>query len=1141
MNTFTPNQETKKKFKFRRVMKIPATFLLIFLLLTGGVNKSWGQNLYWNGSGTWNNPVPLFTGGWANNSGGDGGLFPYGIVWVNNRPAVFNVPNSTITGASINFSSITANENVTVTVGGTLGTGSVVAPITVANGKTFDFGMQLFSLGTGLIKEGAGTLKYGPSGGGAYTGGFTLNTGTVLLGGATNSLGAATLTINGGILAASATHTFSNSKFTTITIGGNFSFGDATNVSNINFGSSSSETATITLGTGTTRTITLAGTGTYTLWPVISGTGSNLTVAATEAGTLVLTGSNTYTGLTTVSGGTLQLNKPGGTTIPVTNNLTVTGGTLRISSNQAINNLMLVPGATLLVDNGVILTVNGTFNYNGGTITLTGTGAIAYGSSGILSYGGSSLQTPTASEFPVSGGPNDLTINNSAGVSFPGSFSRTVNGTLTLNSGALSIGSNTLTLNGPTTGSGTLTGTASAGVSTSNLVIGGAAGTINFTQTNASARSLNNLTLKTGGNVTLGTALDVYGTIELTSATLHVNAKDLTLKSNATNTARIANLTGSTLDGATNVTMERWIKLRAGGTGRAYRLLAPTVNTSGSIQLNWMEGGMNTSIGVNINPVPNYGTQISGPGGNANGFDVTQSNAASLFLTANGVTPTYTAVGSTTGTLNALTGYFLFLRGDRSTNMTLPLAIGMPTSSTTLRTKGTLVTGTQTIFSNTLIGGGALNLITNPYASPIDWSLVQPACTNISTSYTLWDPNFGTRGGFVTVNTSGIASSGLATKFIQPGQAFFVQASGGVPTVSIQEAHKTAGNNNEVFRLTTAVESFRTELYFTEPNGYRRIADGVIALYDNSYSPGIDADDAIEINNWDENIAISREDKRLAIESRPVIQLRDTLPLFMNNMKQKDYEFEFTPSLFSNGALNAELIDNFTGTRTLLSILTSTVVPFTVTADPASSATDRFKVVFGPSLVLAVDLITVKAYKKNQGVQVDWTARTESDMDHYEVERSATGSNFDRKTIVAALGNSNGAVNYSWFDANPERGNNFYRIKGVDKTSNTRYSAIVRVTVGTNEPGLVIYPNPVTGNSFTIELNNLIKGVYRVSLINNLGQQVLSTNIQHEGGSVTKTIPMPQRLPKGIYQLVLKTENGSGNNPINLVRQVIKN
>ncbi|MBL7703074.1 MAG: hypothetical protein JNM14_12550 [Ferruginibacter sp.] len=696
----------------------------------------------------------------------------------------------------------------------------------------------------------------------------------------------------------------------------------------------------------------------------------------------------------------------------------------------------------------------------------------------------------------------------------------------------VSLNGQTFTVNGAITGNGTLSGS-----STSNLTLGGAAGTVSFT---SGSRSINNLNLGATASATLGTALDIYGTVGFTAGgSLNMNAQAVTLKSNATNTARIADLTGSTLTGATNVTMERYIKLRAGGDGRAYRLLTPTVNTTGSMRLNWMENGLNSAIGTNDNPVPGYGIQITGSGGNANGFDKTQTNQSSAYSTANGVTPTYTAIASTGNAMDAKTGYFMYVRGDRSMDMQIPLGPNMPTSATTLRATGTVLQGTQTTFNNAYTGGGALNLVTNPYPSPIDWSLVQPAATGITGSYTYWDANIGTRGGFATVTTGGVSTPATsATQIIQSGQAFFVESDGSVPTVSIQEGHKVAGNNNDVFLVPPPpVESFRTELYFTEPNGYRRIADGAIALYDNNYSKAVDAKDAKEINNWDENIAISRDGKHLAIEARPVIGKSDDLPIFMNNMKQQAYEFEFTPLVFTNTNLKAELVDNYLGTRTLLSVTSPTVVAFTITADAASKATDRFKVVFGEfGNPTGVDVITIKANQKNDGVQVDWSSKTETDMVRYEVEKSTYGTNFAKVNTTAAIGNSNAPVDYNWFDTNPHMGTSFYRIRGIDKAGNVRYSEMVRVLFGKGEPAVVVYPNPVQGRTFKIDMYNLVKGTYVLSLYSNEGRLVHTQQLQHDGSQATRTITLNGDIAQGAYQLQL-----SGAGGFKTTKQIIKN
>ena len=76
-------------------------------------------------------------------------------------------------------------------------------------------------------------------------------------------------------------------------------------------------------------------------------------------GTIGLTAQNTYTGLTSVEGGVLQLNRTGGNTIPNTNDISVfSGATLKISTNQSVNNLTL--DGSLIVDDGATLTIKGT-------------------------------------------------------------------------------------------------------------------------------------------------------------------------------------------------------------------------------------------------------------------------------------------------------------------------------------------------------------------------------------------------------------------------------------------------------------------------------------------------------------------------------------------------------------------------------------------------------------------------------------------------------------------------------------------------------------------------------------------------------------------------------------------------------------
>ena len=203
------------------------------------------------------------------------------------------------------------------------------------------------------------------------------------------------------------------------------------------------------------------------------------------------------------------------------------------------------------------------------------------------------------------------------------------------------------------------------------------------------------------------------------------------------------------------------------------------------------------------------------------------------------------------------------------------------------------------------------------------------------------------------------------------------------------------------------------------------------------------------------------------------------------------------------------------------------MVSFTITDDAASKATDRFKVVFGAfGSPTGVDAITIKASQKNNGVQVDWTSKTETDMLRYEVEKSTYGTNFVKANSTIARGNSTTPVDYNWFDTNPNMGTNFYRVKGIDKAGNVRYSEMVRVLFGKGEPSIVVYPNPVEGRTFKMDMYNLVKGTYVLNLYSNDGRLVHTEQLQHDGSQATRTITLNSDISKGAYQLQLMSDNG---------------
>lgn len=177
-----------------------------------------------------------------------------------------------------------------------------------------NFGTQAFSTaaGTGIIKNGDGILTLA---GGTYAGGFTLNAGTVALSGI-NGMGAGgVLTINGGTIRSNGTAARDlTGKYTSISIGGNFTFGDTTNNGGLTF------TNNMALG-AVTRTITVN--SAVTMGGIVSGS-AGVGLTKNGAGTLRLNGANTLTGVVEVSNGILQIGSYTG--LSTVSSLTVSGG-----------------------------------------------------------------------------------------------------------------------------------------------------------------------------------------------------------------------------------------------------------------------------------------------------------------------------------------------------------------------------------------------------------------------------------------------------------------------------------------------------------------------------------------------------------------------------------------------------------------------------------------------------------------------------------------------------------------------------------------------------------------------------------------------------------------------------------------------
>jgi hypothetical protein len=165
---------------------------------------------------------------------------------------------------------------------------------------------------------------------------------------------------------------------------------------------------------------------------------------------------------------------------------------------------------------------------------------------------------------------------------------------------------------------------------------------------------------------------------------------------------------------------------------------------------------------------------------------------------------------------------------------------------------------------------------------------------------------------------------------------------------------------------------------------------------------------------------------------------------------------------------------------------------------------------------LPVKISSFNAIQEQGKIKLTWKVSSEINVSNYTIEKSTDGIHFNTLSTV----NANNIHNYTSYDFAPAS-INYYRIKVLDNNNSISYSSIVKIKTSSTKAELVVYPNPVVNNQFSIQLSNLAKGKTDVVIYNNIGQQVFSKSILSEEGSQTQYISLPTSISKGLYKLVI--------------------
>ncbi len=463
----------------------------------------------------------------------------------------------------------------------------------------------------------------------------------------------------------------------------------------------------------------------------------------------------TYGNVVVTNGATAVIKTPGGTPLKIGGDLTISKGTASLTLSETNNNINLTGNYT---SNGILSFTTGSFNI-GGDFTNNGTFTAGIGS---VTFNGAAPQTLGGTSTTTF---NLLTINNSGNSTITLGQNAIVSSTLTITKGTLDVSASNYSI----TEAGNFTNNSAFNSRSGTVTLNGAAAqSIGGT----SATSFYNLTLS-GTTITLNHDESVQSVLTINSGAL--NGPDtLTMLSNSTRTARIAPVVAGASIGAT-FTMQRYI---TGITANYQSLGSPA---KAAILKDW-----DTDPGF-------YMSGVSGVNGNATRGGRTYYSVYKYNETTN----KYDSVNTVNQPLTPGLGLYLWM-GNSLTSF----------SPFTFATHG--IPNFGTVNYNVTKNGSGLNLIGNPYDSPLQWTSFQTTNnTRLNNIFYVFDE---TTGNWEHSNGAMGTAGRIQTNpnIIPAHQGFIISAiSAGV--IHFNEAHKGV-NDAPIIRMEEPANLMRIAL-----------------------------------------------------------------------------------------------------------------------------------------------------------------------------------------------------------------------------------------------------------------------------------------------------------------------------------------
>ncbi|MFN8429871.1 MAG: hypothetical protein U0V04_07825 [Spirosomataceae bacterium] len=289
-----------------------------------------------------------------------------------------------------------------------------------------------------------------------------------------------------------------------------------------------------------------------------------------------------------------------------------------------------------------------------------------------------------------------------------------------------------------------------------------------------------------------------------------------------------------------------------------------------------------------------------------------------------------------------------------------------------------------------------------------------------------------------------LAFVGLIISINAFSQQYFETFSSGIPgTWSVSDAIKvvvasdavsgnsiptgasaSGGNNLKFLDCTTLGTNVVILAENIDMSGKTDIKVGLGRRRSNTFSPSITFDYSIDGTNW---TSLSNNINPGTGSTWGFINFN--LGVDANNQNNIRFRLQYTTTLSSN-----------------------------CTTSSPNFRIDDFMVFYGTNPFPA-NLTSFTSLKTQSSISLLWSTTSETNFSHFMVQKSKDAKGFESIGRVESVGFESDKSAYSFVDEKPFAGNNYYRLKMVDKDGTEDYSKIISVKFdGTAKA--VFYPNP---------------------------------------------------------------------------------